>query len=80
MEAAHQIGAPRSPDPRIMGTLPNHKELSWSPWRNISNLRYADDTTPVTENEKELNSLLMRLREKNEKAGLKFNIKKKKKN
>ena len=33
----------------------------------------------MTENEKELNSLLMRLREKNEKAGLKFNIKKKKK-
>ena len=44
--------------------------------RNINNLRYADDTTLMQENEKELKSLLMRVKEKSEKAGLKLNIKK----
>ena len=43
--------------------------------RNINNLRYADDTTHMTESEEELKSLLMRMKEENEKAGLKFNIK-----
>ena len=43
--------------------------------RNI-NLRYADNTTPMAESEKELKSLLMRVKEENEKAGLKFNIQK----
>ena len=43
--------------------------------RNI-NLRCADDTTLMAESEKELKSLLMRVKEKNEKAGLKFNIQK----
>jgi len=43
--------------------------------RNI-NLRYADDTTLMTESEKELKSLLMRVKEESEKAGLKFNIQK----
>ena len=42
--------------------------------RNINNLRYADDTTPVAESEGELTSLLMRMKEKSEKAGLKLNI------
>ena len=42
--------------------------------RNISNLRYADDTTLMVENEKELNSLLMKVKEKSEKVGLKVNI------
>ena len=42
--------------------------------RNISNLRYADDTTLMAENEKELNSLLMKVKEKSEKVGLKVNI------
>ena len=41
--------------------------------RNISNLRYADDTTLMTENE-ELKILLMKVKEKSEKAGLKLNI------
>ena len=45
--------------------------------RNINNLRYADDTTPMEESEEELKSLLMRVKEKSEKAGLKLNIKKK---
>ena len=45
--------------------------------RNINNLRYADDTTLMAESEEELKSLLMRVKEKNEKAGLKFNIKNK---
>ena len=46
--------------------------------RNISNLRYADDTTFMAENEEELNSLLMKVKEESEKAGLKLNIQKKK--
>ena len=44
--------------------------------RNINNLRYADDTTLVAESEEELKSLLMRLKEESERAGLKLNIKK----
>ena len=44
--------------------------------RNISNLRYADDTTLMAESEEELKSLLMKLKEKSEKAGLKLNIQK----
>ena len=44
--------------------------------RNINNLRYADDTILMAENEKELNSLLMKVKEKSEKAGLKLNIQK----
>ena len=44
--------------------------------RNISNLRYADDTTLMAESEEELKSILMRVKEKSEKPGLKFNIQK----
>ena len=44
--------------------------------RNISNLRYADDTTLMAESEEELKSLLMKVREEREKAGLKLNIQK----
>ena len=44
--------------------------------RNISNLRYADDTTLITESEEELKSLLMKVKEESEKAGLKLNIEK----
>ena len=40
---------------------------------NINNLRYADDTTLMTESKEELKSLLMRVREESEKAGLKLN-------
>ena len=42
--------------------------------RNINNLRYADDTTLMAESEEELKSLLMRVKEEHEKAGLKLNI------
>ena len=42
--------------------------------RNINNLRYADDSTLMTESEKELKSLLMKVKEKSEKVGLKLNI------
>ena len=42
--------------------------------RSINNLRYADDTTLMAESEEELKSLLMKVKEKSEKAGLKFNI------
>ena len=44
--------------------------------RNINNLRYADDTTRMAESEEELKSLLMKLQEESEKAGLKLNIQK----
>ena len=44
--------------------------------KNINNLRYADDTTLVAESEKELKSLLMKVKEESEKAGLKLNIQK----
>ena len=44
--------------------------------RNIDNLRYADDTTLMAESEEELKSLLMKVKEENEKVGLKFNIQK----
>ena len=43
--------------------------------RNINNLRYADDTTLMAENEEELKSLLMKVKEESEKVGLKLNIK-----
>ena len=46
--------------------------------RNINNLRYADDTTLMAESEDELKSLLMKIKEGSEKAGLKFNIEKSK--
>ena len=42
--------------------------------RNINNLRYADNTTPMEESEEELKSLLMKVKEESEKAGLKLNI------
>ena len=42
--------------------------------RNISNLRYADDTTLKAESEEELKSLLMKVKKKGEKVGLKLNI------
>ena len=44
--------------------------------RNINNLRYADDTTFMAESEEELKSLLMKVREESEKAGLKLNTQK----
>ena len=44
--------------------------------RNSNNLRYADDTTLMAENEEELKSLLMKVKEESEKAGLKLNIRK----
>ena len=44
--------------------------------KNINNLRYADDTTFMAESEEELESLLMKVKEESEKAGLKFSIQK----
>ena len=44
--------------------------------KNVNNLRYADDTTLMAESEEELKSLLMKVKEESEKAGLKLNIKK----
>ena len=51
----------------------NHK-MELIARRNISNLRYADDTTLMAESEGELKSLLMRVKEESEKAGLKLSI------
>ena len=45
-------------------------------WRNINNLRYADDTTLMAESEEELKSLLMKVKEGSKKVGLKLNIQK----
>ena len=45
-------------------------------WRNINNLRYADNTTLVAESEEELKSLLRKVKEESEKPGLKLNIQK----
>ena len=45
-------------------------------WRNINNLRYADNTILMAESEKEVKSLLMKVKEETEKVGLKFNIQK----
>ena len=53
-----------------------HKLESRFARRNINNLRYADDTTLMAESEKELKSLLMKVKEEREKVGLKLNIRK----
>ena len=45
-------------------------------WRNITNLRYADDTMHMAGSEEELKSLLMKVKEESEKVGLKLNIQK----
>ena len=45
-------------------------------WRNTKKFRYVDDTTPMAESEEELKSLLIKVKEENEKAGLKLNIQK----
>ena len=47
-------------------------------WRNINNLRYADDTTLMAESKEELKSLMMKVKEESEKVGLKLNIQKSK--
>ena len=45
-------------------------------WRNINNLRYADDTTLMAESKEEVKSLWMKVKEESEKVGLKLNIQK----
>ena len=57
------------------GTVWNQGDIEHA-GRNISNLRYADDTTLMAESEEEPKSLLMKVKEENEKVGLKFNIQK----
>ena len=52
---------------------------NWITGRNINNLRYVDDTTLTAESKEELNSLLMKVKEGSEKAGLKLSIQKNKK-
>ena len=50
------------------------ESISINNWRNINNLRYADDTTLMAESEEELKSLLMKVKKESEKVGLKVNI------
>ena len=57
-------------------TLEEAQARTKSAGRNINNLRYADDTTLMAESEEELKSLLKKLKEEHEKAGLKLNIQK----
>ena len=59
---------------KMLGWM-THKLESRLP-RNINNLRHADDITLMAESEEELKSLLMKMKEESEKAGLKFNIRK----
>ena len=58
----------------MLSTL--HIILYMTARRNINNLRYADDTTLMAESKEELKSLLMKVKEESEKAGLKLNIRK----
>ena len=58
---------------RISG-LDEAQEQIKNTGRNINNLRYADDTTLMEKSEEELKSLLMKMKEESEKAGLKYNI------
>ena len=52
------------------------ERVPWTAGRNINNLRYADDTTLMSESEEELKSLLMKVKEESEKVGLNLNIQK----
>ena len=69
---------------RLTGLNTSHKTLGWMnhklesrlPREVIDNLRYADDTTLKAESKEELKSLLMRVKEESEKAGLNLNIQK----
>ena len=57
-----------------------HHEKHWAggsaSWRNVNNLRYAEDTTLMAESEEELKSLLMKVKEESEKVSFKLNIQK----
>ena len=53
-----------------------HKAVIKTAWRNIDNLRYADDTTLKTESKEELKSLLMKVKEESKNVGIKLNIQK----
>ena len=60
---------------KMLGWM-KHKLQSRLPGRNINNLTYTDDTTLMVESKEELKSLLMKVKEESEKAGLKLNIQK----
>ena len=59
----------------MLGSM-KHKPESGLPGENINNLRYAEDATLMAESEEELKSLLIKVKEESEKAGLKLNIQK----
>ena len=60
----------------MQNTGPDEAQAGIKVGRNINNLRYADDTTLMAESKEELKSLLMKVKEESEKAGLKLNIQK----
>ena len=60
----------------VLGWMKHKLESRSTYWRNVNNLRYSDDTTLVSEREEELKSILMTVKEENEKVGLKLNIQK----
>ena len=59
---------------KTLGWMKHKMESGLPARRNISNLRYADDTTLMAESEEELKSFLMKVKEESEKHGLKLNI------
>ena len=61
---------------KMLGWMKHKLESKLLGGRNIDNLRYVDDTTLMAESEEELRSLLMKVKEESEKAGLKLNIQK----
>ena len=61
---------------KLESRLPGGKKKKKIAGRNLNNLRYADDTTLMAESEEELKSLLMKVKEESEHAGLKLNIQK----
>ena len=60
----------------MLGWMKHKLESRSTYLRNVNNLRYSDDTTLVSEREEELKSILMTVKEENEKVGLKLNIQK----
>ena len=58
---------------KMPGWMKQKLESRLTYWRNVNNLRYSDDTTLVAEREEELKSILMKVKEENEKVGLKLN-------
>ena len=80
-KGANNLYLVESVEQQLISKLQRTKSFIWGSKiarRNINNLGYADDTTLTAESEEELKSLLMKVKEENEKVGLKLNIQKNK--